>query len=101
MFRLVSVFIGASLLSACFGINTATGGGHMASPRVTGTLTYLERVALPPTTVVKEQLVDLSRADAPAVTLGEQIIPMGGKQLPFFFEISYEDYGDKRHEKIQ
>ncbi|MGW8186713.1 MAG: YbaY family lipoprotein [Desulfobacterales bacterium] len=90
MFKLVSIFIGASLLSACFGISTANGGKDAASPRVTGTVTYLERVALPPTAVIKVQLVDVSRADAPAVALGEQIISTGGKQVPFFFEIPYD-----------
>lgn len=90
MFQLVSILISALLLSAFFGINTAAGGGDAASSRVTGTVTYLERVALPPTAVVKVQLVDVSRADAPAITLGEQIFSAGGKQVPFFFEIPFD-----------
>ena len=90
MFKLVSIFIGASLLSACSGMNTATGGGSAAALRVTGTVTYLQRVALPPTAVVKVHLVDVSRADAPAVVLGEQIVLTGGKQVPFAFEIPYD-----------
>lgn len=90
MFQLVSILLSVSLLSAIFGISTATGGGNGASSRVTGTVTYLERVALPPTAVVKIQLVDVSRADAPAVILVEQIIPTGGEQVPFFFEIPFD-----------
>lgn len=90
MFKLISFFIGASFLSACAGMGAANGGGHASTPRVTGTVTYLARVALPPTAVVKVQLIDVSRADAPAVTLGEQIISTDGKQVPFFFEIPYD-----------
>jgi putative lipoprotein len=90
MFKLVSIFIEASLLSACFGISTANGGGDDAAPHVTGTVTYLERVALPPKAVIKVQLVDVSRADAPAIALGEQIILADGKQVPFSFEIPFD-----------
>jgi putative lipoprotein len=36
------------------------------------------------------QLVDVSRADVPAVVLGEQIITASGKQVPFAFEISFD-----------
>jgi putative lipoprotein len=58
--------------------------------RVTGTVTYRERIALPPSAVVKVQLVDVSRADAPAVVLGEQLIRAEGRQVPFVFEIAYD-----------
>ena len=89
MLKLV-LLIGASLLSASFSMSTAARGGDVEAPLVTGTINYLERVALPPTAVVKVQLVDVSRADATAVTLGEQIFITGGKQVPFFFKISYD-----------
>ena len=55
-----------------------------------GTVTYRERIALPPSAVVKVQLVDVSRADAPAVVLGEQVIRAEGRQVPFAFEIAYD-----------
>jgi putative lipoprotein len=45
---------------------------------------------LPPGAVVKVQLVDVSRAGAPAVVLGEQLITGGGRQVPFAFEIPYD-----------
>ncbi len=60
------------------------------SARITGSVTYRERIALPPSAVVKVQLVDVSRADAPAVVLGEQLIRAEGRQVPFAFEISYD-----------
>ena len=65
-----------------------TGGGAGAS--VSGTVAYRERIALPPTAVIKVQLVDVSRADAPAVVVGEQLIEAGGRQVPFAFKIPYD-----------
>ncbi len=56
---------------------------------VTGTVTYRERIALSPDAVVEVKLVDVSRADAPAVTIGEQTIKNPG-QVPIAFEIGYD-----------
>ena len=56
---------------------------------VTGTVTYRERIALSPNAVVEVKLIDISRADAPAVTVGEQIIENPG-QVPITFEIEYD-----------
>lgn len=52
---------------------------------VQGTVTYRQRVALPPTAVVRVQLVDAARADAPAAVLAEQVIVSEGGQIPFAF----------------
>jgi len=60
------------------------------SATITGSVTYRERIALPPSAVVKVQLVDVSRADAPAVVLGEQVVRADGRQVPFAFEIAYD-----------
>jgi hypothetical protein len=40
--------------------------------RVTGSVTYRERIALSPYAVVQVQLMDVSRVDAPAILLAEQ-----------------------------
>ena len=56
---------------------------------VTGTVTYRLRMALPPNAVVEVQLVDVSRADAPAITLASQGIITGGRQVPIPFELVY------------
>ncbi len=65
-------------------------GGGSADARVTGTVTYRERVALPPGAVIKVQLVDVSRADAPAIVLGDQLIEAAGRQVPFEFAVPYD-----------
>jgi putative lipoprotein len=77
------------LLAGCSTPGIVPDGGG-AGAAVTGTVAYRERVALPPTAVIKVQLVDVSRADAPAVVLGEQVIEAGGRQVPFAFEIRYD-----------
>ncbi len=56
---------------------------------VIGTVTYRPRIALPPNAVVEVQLVDVSRADAPAIVLASQSIVTGGRQVPIPFELVY------------
>ena len=77
-------------LAACSTTSVVPPGGGPSVAQVTGTVTYRERIALPPTAVIKVQLVDVSRADAPAIVLGEKITQAGGKQVPFTFEIPYD-----------
>jgi uncharacterized lipoprotein YbaY len=56
---------------------------------VTGAVFYRERIALPPDATVVVKLVDVSRADAPAVVLAEQkIVPEGS--VPVAFELEYD-----------
>jgi len=81
--------LSALLLAGCSTPGIVPDGGG-AGAAVTGTVAYRERIALPPTAVIKVQLVDVSRADAPAVVLGEQLIEAGGRQVPFAFEIPYD-----------
>jgi len=61
---------------------------HSNLPAVSGTVTYRERIAMPPQAVVTVQLLDVSRQDVPATVLGEDVIDNPG-QVPVSFEISY------------
>lgn len=61
----------------------------MNTATVTGNVTYRPRIALPPNAVVKVSLHDVSRADAPAIVLDEQIISTNGKQVPIPFTLQY------------
>lgn len=84
--------LAAVLMTGCATASVApTGGG--ATGKVTGTITYRERIALSPDAVIKVRLVDVSRADAPAILLGEQVFAAGGGQVPFSFEIPYDPAG--------
>jgi putative lipoprotein len=78
------------LLGACATAGLVPAGGGEGAARVTGTVTYRERIALPQAAIVKVQLVDVSRADAPAVVLGEQTIEARGRQPPIPFAIAYD-----------
>jgi len=60
------------------------------SASVTGTVIYLEKMALPPNAVVNIKLFSLSPEDAPQTTIGEQQITTAGKQFPIPFEIKYD-----------
>ena len=65
---------------------------------LTGNVVYRQRIALPPDAVVKVSLLDISRADAPAVTLSQQTIPSNGQQVPIPFRLAYTPQAiDARH----
>ena len=54
-----------------------------------GEVFYLQRIALPATATLSVSLQDVSRMDAPAVTLAEQKGPVKG-QVPLPFHLSYD-----------
>lgn len=76
-----------------FILATVLGSGALSTfaqnASVSGTVTYLQRVALSPDAVVKVILEDVSVADAPAKVLSEREIPSNGKQVPISFELNY------------
>ena len=56
---------------------------------VSGTVYYLQRIALPPDALVEVKLVDISKQDVPAVTIAEQKIT-NHSQVPIPFELHYD-----------
>lgn len=70
-------------------IETARSSGATFAS-VTGTVTYRERIALPPNARVRVRLQDISRLDIPPITLTEQVISTDGRQVPFEFTLIYE-----------
>lgn len=77
---------------ACGGNKKADTAGKPAevgTAAVTGTVTYLERMALPPGAILTVQLVDASIADAPAPVIAKQEIPVT-TQVPIPFSITYD-----------
>jgi transforming growth factor-beta-induced protein len=63
----------------------------LALPGVlTGTVTYLQRIALDPNAVIEVQLSDVSRMDAPATLIASQTIQAAGNQVPFAYELAYD-----------
>ncbi len=82
---LVLASIAASLLPAC----NMKSDKHTTAT-VTGTVAYLQRVALPPDAEVRVRLEDISLQDAPAGLIAEETVPTRGKQVPIPFEIEYD-----------
>ena len=76
-----------------------TAGASALDTSSTLTVTYREKIALPPQgVVVIVKVEDVSRADAPAVIIGEQIIENPKHQVPIPFEIEYNpDDIDERY----
>lgn len=58
--------------------------------RITGSLAYRERIALPPDAVATLRLLDISIADRPAPTVAEQTTATAGRQVPLPFELAVE-----------
>ena len=78
-----------ALLVVVLGIDPVVAQGT-APGTVAGTVTYRQRVALPPDAVVEVRLQDTSRADVAAHTIGQAIIPTAGAQVPIPFRIDYD-----------
>ncbi|MCW4463313.1 YbaY family lipoprotein [Sphingomonas sp. BT-65] len=57
---------------------------------LTGTVTYRERIALPPDSRVIVTISDVSLADAPSVTIAQNQIVTAGQQVPISFALSYD-----------
>ena len=73
-----------------FTVSGYSSGEHAAATdRVTGTITYRERMALGPDATVEVELRDVSLQDAPSVTVAKVTITSPG-QVPISFEIEYD-----------
>jgi putative lipoprotein len=87
----VSILVGACTAAPQQRGREADVPGQTVSAAVTGTVTYRERMALPPTAVVKVQLLDVSFADVAATVLDSLTLrPAGGKQVPYEFLLRYD-----------
>jgi putative lipoprotein len=57
---------------------------------VTGTVSYLQRLALPTNAVILVQLLDVSLADAPAKVIAEEKMNLGQRQVPVPFALKFD-----------
>lgn len=78
--------IGTSLLAGCAGTTVDDRGIAMAT--VSGEVGYMARIAMPPKSTLTVRLQDVSRADAPAVELGKQIVT-DAAGVPVAFAVRY------------
>jgi putative lipoprotein len=85
--------------SAALSLALALPGAHAAEKKpaepmaipaiISGTVAYRERMALPPGSEAIVQLLDTSRADAPAIVVAEQRIAIAG-QVPVSYQLDYD-----------
>jgi putative lipoprotein len=69
---------------------TAVAGDAAAAGKVTGFVSYENNDDLSPTAVLTVKLVDISRADAPADVVAQQVIQTSGLQVPIAYEVDYD-----------
>jgi putative lipoprotein len=60
-----------------------------AQPRIAGTVTYRERIALPPNATVLVRLDDVSQPEASPRRVAETTVATAGRQVPIAFELPY------------
>jgi putative lipoprotein len=78
------------VLTACDRVNSSgTSGSKTESLTVSGSISYRERMALSPESVLEVQLVDVSRVDAMAIVIAKKSI-IGPGQVPISFELAYD-----------
>jgi len=78
----------------------ALAGCKSGDVTVSGTVTYRERMALPPDAVVKVAIEDVSLGDAPVRLIASTEIKTAGRQVPIGFAITLMDPGsiDPKHQ---
>jgi len=57
---------------------------------VSGTVSYLSRMALPASAIMEVRLQDVSQADAPAKVIAKEEIALGERQVPIPFELKFD-----------
>lgn len=62
---------------------------YKADAKVTGTVTYLQKIALPDDAVVEVYLVDVSDANAPGTFISGMSFRSNGQQVPLEFSVPY------------
>ena len=82
-------FASVALAVASLAVACAQTPKQHATANLTGTITYRERIALPPDARVEIQLVDATDEDQTAPILAERLIDQPG-QVPIAFSLSYD-----------
>ena len=82
-----TLLFAATLAAGCAGSGKR---GADTGPKITGTINYLQRVALPAGAQVNLRLEDVTRADAPAITIAAVTVASQGRNVPLPFELPYD-----------
>lgn len=93
--KLWQILAGATLAVTVTGVTHAAAPiaeattTSIAQPAVSGSVNILQRMALPPDSVLTVTLSDASLADAPSKVLAQQVKRTEGNQAPFSFVLPY------------
>ena len=90
MLRIMALLVLIIVLAGCSVEEAVPKTNQVAQYNVGGTITFKQDGELQAGAAIRVQLVDVSRADAPAILLGEQIIEVDGRLPPFSFVIPYD-----------
>ena len=85
----VALFMMCWIIFPVIGVAQAASNSGQSSLMITGTITYRVRMALPANAAIDVRLEDVSRADAPAAIIAENIFAAAGKQVPIPFQLPY------------
>ena len=90
MLRFAAALLSALPPSSC--AMTGTDSGEAANQWVTvsGSITYRERIALPPDAQIEVRVDDVGLADAPSKTVARQAFGADGQQVPIAFLIRFD-----------
>lgn len=89
--QMIAVLGFALLTGACMqsGGDEGPATPGLAAGKLSGSVAYRQRSALPPTAVVEVRIVDVAKMDAPSRTIATTRIQTEGRQVPIPFELSY------------
>jgi putative lipoprotein len=82
--------VAALLVVAALAASGCSLVGRGSAASVTGTVTYLLRIALQPDAFISVRLQDTSLQDVPAVLIAEQVQDADGLQVPIPYQIAYD-----------
>ncbi|MEZ9311425.1 YbaY family lipoprotein [Vibrio sp. 10N.286.49.F3] len=91
---LITSLVSFGLLVGCQATSETSASQEVVAENtqvISGTVSYRERIALPENAVVTVTLEDISLADAPSTVIATQEFTTDGKQVPFAFELSYDN----------
>ena len=91
---LITSLVSFGLLVGCQATSETSASQEVVAENtqvISGTVSYRERIALPENAVVTVTLEDISLADAPSSVIATQEFTTDGKQVPFAFELSYDN----------
>ncbi|TKF72333.1 lipo-like protein [Vibrio sp. F13] len=91
---LITSLVSFGLLVGCQATSETSASQEVVAENtqvISGTVSYRERIALPENAVVTVTLEDISLADAPSTVIATQEFITDGKQVPFAFELSYDN----------